>query len=230
MFVPPPDFRSLPMKTCFPSPRWACQWAAAALLLGGCADPKDAGPTTVSGQVVDATTRQPVPRPPQVQLWQRAQTTGSLTGGAAYAPQGAPQPTDAQGRFAFAFEAEARHEYVLRAADAGLGYYTDWAHAPAVHGGKKNAGQQLPAAAPAWIRLYLVDELPRNRVNIDLWGWGGSGLTLNYPRDTTLVVPYLAGRPELVLWEINNEQGQKTRYSRAFTLSPLDTQRVRIAF
>ena len=111
------------MKTCFPSLWWTFRWVAAALLLSGCADHEGEGPTTVSGQVVESTNRQPVPRPPQVQLWQRAQSTGSLTGGAAYAPVGSPQPTDGQGRFTFTFEAKARQEYVLRAADAGLGYY-----------------------------------------------------------------------------------------------------------
>ena len=181
--------------------------------------------------MVGETSRQPVPRPPQVQLWQRAQSTGSLTGGAAYAPLGAAHVTDAQGRFAFDFNAEARHEYVLRAANAGLGYYTDWSQAPTVRGGKKNVGVQLPVAAPAWVRLDLVDEPPRSRVYMTLWGWGGGGLILYYPRDTTFVVPYLAGSTqEMVLWDITNDRGVRTRYNRTFTLAPLDTQRVRVAF
>ncbi|MBU6119581.1 hypothetical protein [Hymenobacter siberiensis] len=202
---------------------------AAALLLGGCADHDGEGPATVSGQVVSETTRQPVPRPPQVQLWQRAQSAGSLTGGAAYAPLGAPHATDAQGRFAFSFEAEARREYVLRAA-GGLGYYTDWARAPALRGGQQNTGVQVPAAAPAWIRLDLVDELPRNRVWMFFSGFGGGGLQLPFPRDTSVVFPYLAGQENFIYWRITNAQGQETTGQRTFTQAPLDTQRVRIAF
>ena len=225
----------LPMNPCLPSARWLSAWALVVLLLAGCdplggATATDGGTTTVSGQVVDATTRQPVPRPPQVQLWQRPQSTGSLVGGSAYAPLGGPHASDAQGRLAFAFEAEARHEYVLRAADAGLGYYTDWAQAPAVHGGKKNAGLQLPAAAPAWIRLDLVDELPRNRVWMFFSGFGGGGLQLPYPRDTSVVFPYLAGQENFIYWRITNAQGQETTGQRTFIQAPLDTQRVRIAF
>ena len=197
--------------------------------LGGAAA-TTGGTTTVSGQVVESTSRQPVPRPPQVQLWQRAQTGGSLTGGAAYAPMGAAQATDGQGRFAFSFEAEAKHEYVLRAADAGLGYYTDWSLAPALRGGQKNAGVQLPAAAPVWIRLDLVDELPKNQVRIFFSGFGGGGLELPYPHDTTLVFRYLTGQQSFIYWRITHEQGQETTGQRTFTQPPLDTQRVRIAF
>ena len=218
------------MKTCFPSLWWTFRWVAAALLLSGCADHEGEGPTTVSGQVVESTNRQPVPRPPQVQLWQRAQSTGSLTGGAAYAPVGSPQPTDGQGRFTFTFEAKARQEYVLRAADAGLGYYTDWALAPALRGGAKNTGLQLPVAAPAWIRLDLVDELPRDRVWMFFSGFGGGGLELPYPHDTSVVFRYLAGQENFIYWRITSEKGHETTGQRLFTQPPLDTQRVRIAF
>ena len=222
-------FAPLPMKTCFSFPWGALRWMAGALLLVGCADPDGEGPTTVSGQVVSETTRQPVPRPPQVQLWQRAQSTGSLTGGVAYAPLGSPHATDAQGRFAFSFEAEARREYVLRAADA-LGYYTDWARAPRLTGGQGNAAVVLPVVAPAWIRLDLVDELPRNRVWMFFSGFGGGGLQLPYPRDTSVVFPYLAGQENFIYWRITNAQGQETTGQRTFIQAPLDTQRVRIAF
>lgn len=196
-------------------------------------DRADSGPTTVSGQVVDASGGQAVPRPPQVQLWQRPQSSSGgnlLSGGTGYVPQGLPQPVDGQGRFSFAFQAESGHEYLLRAAEAGLGYYTNWALAPPLGGGRKNEGLRVPVTAPAWVRLDLQDELPHNRVWISLWGWGGGGINLAVPRDTSIVVRYAAGRAETVLWEIINEAGSKSRYSKSFTLLPLDTQRVRIAF
>ncbi|MBU6122927.1 hypothetical protein [Hymenobacter siberiensis] len=215
-----------------PPVSWNCCLAVAALLLAGCGkDPS--GPTTVSGQVVGEGGGQAVPRPPQVQLWQRAQATGGgnlLSGGGTYAPQGSPQAVDGQGRFSFGFQAEAGHEYVLRAEDGGLGYYTDWTLAPGLRGGAKNEGVAVPAAAPGWVRLDLVDELPKSRAWFSLWGWGGGGMYLAVPRDTTVVVRYLANRQEMVLWEITNEKGVKSRYDKSFTLAPLDTLRVRIAF
>ena len=221
------------MKTRFPYPFSVGRWAAAALLLAGCTDREGAGPTVVNGQVVESSSRRPVPRSPQVQLWQRRQTGGSLTGGAAYIPIGAPQPTDAEGRFAFSFEAEATHEYVLRADDAGLGYYTDWAAAPRLAGGRGNAGVQLPVYAPCWVRIDLVDTLPRSQVNFFFSGFGGGGSTVPYPRDTTLYFRYIAGggQQTFIYWRITqNGPGPEVTDSRTFIQPPLDTQRIQILF
>jgi hypothetical protein len=197
--------------------------AGLALLLAGC-EKDTSGPTRVSGQVVEANSRQAVARPPQVQVW--GLTRGS---GGSYTPVGDPQPTDGQGNFSFSFPADAGRSYVLRAT-GGLGYYTDWGLAPTLQGGQKNAGVQVPVYAPAWVRVDLVDEPPRSRVWIDLWGWEGGSMQLALPRDTVFVFPYFAGTNRLLMSELTNEQGVRTRVSRTLTLAPLDTQRVRIAF
>ena len=210
---------------------------ATTLLLSSCdplggATATEGGPTTVSGQVLSSPAGQPVPRPPRVQLWQRPQATGSgggLGGGAAYTPAGDPHPTDALGRFRFSFPALAKHEYILRADEAGLGYFTDWALAPALQGGHKNEDLRLPVYAPVWIQLDLVDEAPRSRIRIFFSGFGG-GHQINYPRDTAIVFPYLSNQESFIYWRITNERGQETTDRRTFTIAPLDTQRVRIAF
>ena len=119
---------------------------------------------------------------------------------------------------------------VRKVVAASFDFDTDRNLAPALHGGQKTGGVRLPVYAPAWVRVDLVDELPRSRVGVDFWGWGGGGVSLAYPRDTTLFFRYLSGRAERILWEINDAQGQQTRYSESFMLTPLDTQRVRSPF
>ena len=197
----------------------------------GCTKEAESGPTTVAGQVLLRGTRQPATRAPAVQVWGRAGGGNAVSGSTrAYAPVGPAQPTDAQGQFSFSFEAEDGWDYVLQLAPGGTGYYAGLTQAPTLQGGRKNEGIAFLVDAFGWVRLNPVDELPRNRIGIDFWGWGGGGLTVYYPRDTSFVVPYIAGRPEAVLWEIIDERGQRTRYSRDFTLAPFDTLRIRIPF
>jgi hypothetical protein len=198
------------------------------LLAVGCSEREESGLTRVRGQVVLANSNTPVPRPPQVQVW--AQATGGMVAGA-YTPLGAPYATDAQGQFDFSFPAERGQDYILRAAEGGLGYYTDWALVRALRKGEENL-VRVPVYAPAWVRLDLVDEPPRSRVWMYFSGFGGGGLTVPYPRDTTLVFPYLTGpgKESFIYWRMTFETGVETHNQRTFIQPPLDTQRVRIAF
>ncbi|MDO7875451.1 hypothetical protein Q5H93_11975 [Hymenobacter sp. ASUV-10] len=199
-----------------------------ALLVAACTEREESGLTRVRGQVVLADSNTPVPTPPPVQVW--AQATGGMIG-SAYAPVGAPHATDEQGKFDFSFPAEGGQQYVLRAAEGRLGYYTDWNLARALRKGEENE-VRLPVYAPAWIRLDLVDEPPRSRVWMFFSGFGGGGLTVPYPRDTTLIFPYLTGpgKESFIFWAIKDTLGRETEYRRTFIQPPLDTQRVRIAF
>ena len=195
----------------------------------GCTKEAESGPTTVAGQVLLRSTRQPVTRAPAVQVWGRAGGGNAVSGSTrAYAPVGPAQPTDAQGQFSFSFEAEAGSDYVLQLASGNTDYYTGITQAPTLRGGRKNEGVAFFVDAFGWVRLNFVDEPPRTSANIYSWGWGGGGVTLYSPKDTALVVPYIAGRPETVLWEIHD--GQVNRYSRDFTLAPFDTLRIRIPY
>ena len=87
-------------------------------------------------------------------------------GGGGFAATGPSYPTDATGHFSFRFEATDKTTYIVRASSE-LGHFTDWIRAPELKAGRKNQGVVVPVLAPAWVRLQLVDELPKSRgVNV----------------------------------------------------------------
>lgn len=193
------------------------------LLLPSCRKTADE-PTLVEGQVVVAGTNQPVAQA-QVQVW--AQRGAGLSSG--YEPVGSSYSSDAQGHFAFAVEPQANRNYVLRA-EKQPGYSTEWgAHVPVLLG-RRNRAVRLPVQAPAWVRLLLVDEAPTNRVTLYVSGIGGSGYTLRAPRDTSLVFLYAANREAFLYWRLTPERLPEVTGQRTFTLHPLDTLTVRVAF
>ena len=195
--------------------------AAGIFFSAGCNDDPTTGPTQVEGVVVQRQSRQPVGNG-TVQVW-------LASNGGGYGPVGTPQPCDAQGRFAFAFDATSEAGYLLKA-QAPPGYLTDWAEAPELTAGRKNTGLTVPVLAPAWVRLVLVDEPPKSRVTISVQGHRGSGETLLYPRDTTYVRPVLADFKLSIAWFIY-EQGRQDKQSyKEIQATPLDTVTVRIPF
>ncbi len=201
------------------------QWLSGLLflcLLAGCenTDPTT-GTTQVTGQVVQRQSRQPVGGGTvQVQL-------ASSAGG--YRPVGDPQPCDAQGRFSFDFDAQSKSGYLLKA-EAPPGYLTDWAEAPELTAGRQNKDVLVPVLAPAWVRLVLVDESPRNKISIYLSGYEGNGDRLNYPNGPTLIRPAIAGLTNKIVWSITNERGSNAQYEQDIKLAALDTVTVRIPF
>ena len=168
-----------------------CLW-----LLAGC-NPTEptTGTTQVAGQVVERQSRKPVGGG-TVQVY-----LSSSAGG--YRPVGDPQPCDAQGRFAFDFDAASKSGYLLKA-QAPPGYITDWAEAPELTAGRKNTGLVVPVLAPAWVRLVLVDEAPKSKISIFISGYPGSGDRLTYPRDTTLIRPVSADFARKITWVISS--------------------------
>ncbi|MBT2559493.1 hypothetical protein J7E24_17030 [Hymenobacter sp. ISL-91] len=196
--------------------------SAALLVLSSCA--KDSGPTLVAGQVVDQVTGQPVAGT-TVQVEQRKR--GSSGGG--YSAIGPVYPTDGQGRFSFRFEAESEPNYIVRASSA-LGYFTDWSRAPDLKPGRKNEQVRVPVLAPAWVRIQLVDEPPKSRIQLSITGYSGSGEQLRYTRDTTFIRTISAQYTKVISWGIINEQGIITQSRQNINAASLDTVNVRIVF
>jgi hypothetical protein len=190
--------------------------------VAGCAHHPARGPTLVQGVVVTSPGQKPVAEA-VVHVYQASP-------GGGYTPVGPAYPADATGRFCFSFpRAGRRGSYLLRAS-APPGYVTEWGLAPSLRTGHPNTSLVLPLRAPAWVRLQLVDELPRSRVSLFISGYEGSGDRLYYPRDTVLVRPSVAGFAGRIIWVITDEQGRRQQQEQAIRLGALDTARVRITF
>ena len=210
--------------------RWVCGVAGAVWLLSGCQ--KESGPTQVAGQVVESYSGQPVPNA-QVQLTKYSGGgLGSIggAGGGGFSAQGAPYLTDAQGRFAFTFNAEAAGSYSLRA--SRLPYYQNAPPELTLSNGRANNDLRVPVYASAWARYVLVDELPKrpgSTYSVYVGGYG-PGFRLYHPRDTAIVYPVSANYAYRVIWIVTDEHGQDTRYEKAVLIPPLDTVTVRLPF
>ncbi|MGI4873931.1 MAG: hypothetical protein ACRYFX_22455 [Janthinobacterium lividum] len=193
------------------------------LLLGvaGCTQDPTTGTTTVEGQVVENQSRKPVANA-TVQVYQEAKSGG-------YAPVSTPVQADGQGHFSLSFEAESTSGYAVFA-QAYPGYYTPAYAATGITAGRANQGVVVPMLAPAWVRLQLVDELPKNRISMHISGYEGPGDRLYYPRDTVLTRPLVAGFSGQIIWVITNEKGIDTQYSQTIKVGALDTAKVRIPF
>ena len=179
------------------------------------------GTTQVAGQVVESQSQKPVGKG-TVQVY-----LAKYGGG--YSPLGNAYPCDANGRFAFDFEGQAKESYILKA-QAPPGYFTDWAVAPYLTPGRKNQNLIVPVLAPAWVRLVLVDEPPKSKVSMHISGYEGNGDELNPVQDTTLIRPSLAGFTWKLIWIVRDVNGTKTQHEQVINLAPLDTLSVHIPF
>ena len=207
-----------------------CGAAWVVWLLTGCQ--KESGPTQVAGQVVEFYSGQPVPNA-QVQLTKYSGAgLGSLggAGGGGFSAQGTPYVTDAQGRFAFTFNAESAESYSLWA--SRLPYYQQAPPELTLRKGRANNNWRVPVYASAWARYVLVDELPKRAGSTYSVYVGGESPTfrLYHPRDTTLVRLVSANHAFLVIWLVTDEHGQDTRYEQSVLIPPLDTVTVRLPF
>ena len=191
------------------------------LALTSCTQDPTTGTTTVEGQVVEDKSRKPVPGA-AVQLYHK-QNGGYQT------VSGATAQSDAQGRYSMSFEATSTTGYFLTAI-AAPGYFTPEQNAPYLKAGRANKDVTIAMLAPAWVRLQLVDEPPKSKAVIDLWGYEGAADRLYYPHDTILVRSLIAGFPGKIMWAITDERGVNTQYSQAVSVGALDTAKVRIAF
>lgn len=188
--------------------------------LTSCQDPTT-GITQVEGKVINNYNGQGVGGS-SVQVYHASSGGGYVQVGTSYS-------TDAQGQFSFQFDADSKSGYLVKAT-APPGYSTDWAVAPSLTAGRKNTGLIIPMMAPAWVRLRLVDVPPKNRVSIHISGYEGPGDQLNYPRDTTLIRPMVAGYATKIIWVIRDDKDSPTQYSQDVKLAPLDTLTIPISF
>lgn len=193
------------------------------LLLSAChnADPT-IGTTSVSGQVVVYQTSKGVPNA-SVQVYH-------ASSGGGYIPVGSPYPADANGNFAFSFEARYASDYLLLA-NAPPGYITDWVLAPELKAGRKNENIMILTYAPAWVKIRLANDSGRKRQYISITGYSGSGEMIRYPRDTVFVRPILSGFRTAIAWGIQDkETSAYSEGSQYVQPSSLDTVAVRIPF
>ena len=194
---------------------------SAALLLAGCE--RYDGPTRVEGQVVDRHTGQAV-----------GGATVQLVGVASGLGAGGTSPgntfvTDAQGRFAFSFEASTKQSYTLFASTPS-GYASDF-DAPLLKGGHENTGVVIMAAAPAWVRVLCVDDLPLAKAGLYTSGYNGSGENQNVgPGNSSFVRPVQSNKRDSVYWEIITAQARITKGKIPYTAASFDTAMVTIHF
>jgi hypothetical protein len=203
-----------------------------ALLAGGLAGCSNTDGTTgltqVSGQVLTYVGRQPVPG---------ATVEVVDAHGGANSPIGVETTADAEGRFSFTFEAKKESGYVLLAYTP-LGHFTYNSSAPQLTSGRRNADMVVPVAAPAWVRIHVVDETPVNKSIIIMQGYidggkpGGQSDELRFPRDTVLVRRLTAEEPTsgVAWWIYDQITGAETHDTKKLFIAPLDTVDLRIAF
>ncbi|RZJ58317.1 MAG: hypothetical protein EOO55_01090 [Hymenobacter sp.] len=193
------------------------------VVLAGCEHYE--GPTSVSGQVVDRFTGQPVPRA-------TVQVGGIASGlGAGGTSQGNTYPTDAQGHFAFSFEASAQQNYTLFASTPS-GYTSDYGDCPLLKAGHTNDGLLVKTAAPAWVKINCIDDLPLNKIGLYTDGYRtGAGENQNIgPGNFSFIRPMLSNTTGSIYWEILDAQAQVTKSRQPLTVANFDTAIVTIHF
>jgi hypothetical protein len=197
--------------------------------LAGCSNTDGTtGLTQVSGQVLTYRGRQPVPG---------AVVEVVDAHGGGNTAIGVETVADSAGRFSLRFEAKKESGYALMAY-TDIGHYTPSALAELVTSGRRNTDLVVPVNAPAWVRIHVVDELPRNQVIFFMQRYGGGGNPggqsdrLVFPRDTFLVRSLLAEDPTSgPAWWINDQgTGVETHGIQYLNIPPLDTVDLRIAF
>ncbi|OWP63652.1 hypothetical protein CDA63_07620 [Hymenobacter amundsenii] len=197
------------------------------LLLSGCIKQ---GPTLVLGLVVDKDTDQPVPNA-EVQV--HAFSGGGSSGGGGYGPAlGGPYRADADGKFAFTFEADRGKTYRLDAYGP-LGHFSV-DQGVEVENGRTNRNLRIPVRAPGWVRVRIIDEPPTaNEGQIIVGGFGNPGYSsgLSLMQDETFVRYIGAHIPSKVSWIIK-DYARKTEIEghQDINIPSLDTVTVTIRF
>lgn len=193
------------------------------LALAGCSLFEQSGQTTVEGVVVDDVTGQPIALADVAVLANKRSSSSS-----AFSQVGDWHPTDAQGRFSFAFEANGDTDYVLRA-DAPRGS-TQYLSAPKIKAGRKNKDVRVPLTSISWLQVHLRDVPPRaDALNIRLWGFIDP-VTILLPQDTIFYRPVSAGN-NVVVWSLNGSPTVSNAETRIpYTVAGVDTARIEIRY
>lgn len=184
----------------------------AALLLTTIACKRLDGDTVCEGTVVDRTTNNRVPNA-TVGVYQSGTSRGGLGGGYALKEE---HQADAWGNFSFRIDSD-NEDMILRASTP-LGYETIWQEAIYLRGGRNNKKLVLKAQPPAWLRVQIIDQAPRDTAVINFFGFApvstGTGLIIG---DKTLIIPTQGNTTAHVAWKINRfnqplEHGNKDVY------------------
>ncbi|KAA9331832.1 peptidase associated/transthyretin-like domain-containing protein [Adhaeribacter soli] len=181
------------------------------------------GPTVVEGQVVERISGKPVPDA-FVQLYQPGKTFSS-----GYSKAGDPYRTDGNGNFSFSYDAETESSYLLMG-HSNKGHYTDWQEAPNLSNGRKNKDVKVKVNAPAWVRIKLIDELPKSKVWLAIAGYAGPVDNLSFPKDTIFYRFTTADFARRVTWEITDTLAIKTLRYQDYYVAGMDTVTVEIKF
>jgi hypothetical protein len=193
------------------------------LLLFSCKQPRD-GQTTSQGQVRDLHTGAAVANA-TVSLMRNKVSSSS----AAYSFVQSWQ-ADENGNFEFGFEGDEDYSYVLMASTP-LGYYTPWNNAPRLTSGRKNKELKVPAQAPAWVRVNLVDESPLGTIRFSIWGFKDDFYGPIYPiADTSFVKRVDGGIESSIHYAINNASGNAPIHHVSVSPNALDTTSITIQF
>jgi hypothetical protein len=219
-----PDLLTLKYST-MKNSRLASLLTVCATLFFGIAscERSSSGLTVVEGQVVERSNGKAVPDA-YVQLYQPGKSFSS-----GYSKVGDPLKTDGNGNFSFSYDAETESSNLLMGY-SDKGHYSDWQEAPNLSSGRKNKDVKVKVYAPAWVKIKLIDELPKSRVWISIWGYNERGDFLTLPSDTVFYRSAIADFQDRVTWDITDEQAVKTRYYKDFKVAGMDTVTIEIKF
>ncbi len=184
------------------------------------------GDTLCEGTVVDRHTSARIANA-TVGVYVGGSSGGGLGGGYVLKEE---HQADASGNFAFQINDDAKSMLLL--ASNSQGYYTIYQEGIYLSGGKNNKKLVLKAQAPAWLRVHIIDQAPRDTAAISLWGFNpnGTGTGALNGRDTVLVVPVQGNVTSQVYWQINRIHHPLTYGNQDIYCPGLDTTSLQVAY
>ena len=188
---------------------------------------KNSGPTTVEGQVVDMYSKKPIPNA-VVFL-----ATSSGPTGLGYSTSEVTK-ANASGNFSFTFEASESALYELLAGIDDL-YWPKSNDGVNIQKGRKNHGLTLECQPVGWVKVNLVNTVPRDSVYIiNILGFfKPRSLDLPYVyRDTSIIGLCLEGGEEKYFgyWITPMSGDTVFKYLPKIFLAPLDTTEITINY
>ncbi len=166
------------------------------------------GDTLCEGTVVDRHTSARIANA-TVGVYVEGSSGGGLGGGYVLKEE---HQADASGNFAFQISDDAKSMLLL--ASNSQGYYTIYQEGIYLLGGKNNKKLVLKAQAPAWLRVHIIDQAPRDTAVIGFGGSLPSTGTGVISGDTTLIIPVQGNTSQYAHWRI--DYGNRYSYPPVF--------------
>ena len=183
------------------------------------------GDTLCEGTVVDRHTNTRVANA-TVGVYVAGSSGGGLGGGYRLKEE---HQADASGNFAFQINDDSE-ELILRAS-TDQGHFTSFQEAPKLRGGRNNKKLILKTYAPAWIKINIIDQAPRDTVNIGLWGDLPSyGTGIINGGDRTVILPVEGHATARIHWEITPLYGNQTLGQQDIYCPGLDTVSIQVIY